>query len=219
MDPATGTQEMQPTPNPTVQRNGKQIASAALFLVGGILALVSAFVAWFSLSQSGATISFLPGSSFTVSGSGMTLTENYASFGIGPVGGLYLAILALAIIAGVLALVAGILGMVVAMGRMPAKRGGMVKGLVIGAVVLALVAVVIAPAVQPWAVNDSGSKGSSCSGYNGTSPCNSFWGSGTVGGASTSWGASTGWYLALVTVILAIVGLVLWRPARGMMSA
>jgi multidrug efflux pump subunit AcrB len=176
--------------------------------------LVSAFTAWWALSVGGLTVSFLPGSSASSSEGGTTITETYAHIGIGTVGGMYEAILALAIIAGALAIVAGLLGLVAGFGRLPQNRQGIVRGLVIAAIVVALVAVVLAPAMQPWAIKDSGNK-APCSGFNGTSPCNAFWGSVSANGTTNSWGAATGWYLALAGSILAIVGLVLWGPGRA----
>jgi hypothetical protein len=195
---------------------GMRMAAAALILVGGILALVSAFTAWWSLSFSGSSISFFPGSSYTGSGFFGSQTVTYASGGIGPVGGLYEAILALVIIAGILGIVAGLLGLVAAMGRLPAHRHGMVKGLAIAAIVLALVAVILAPAVQPWAFHDSSNNGS-CSGLglNGSSPCGAFWGSASSHGFTVTWGAADGWYLALVAFVLTLVGFVLWRSNRN----
>ncbi len=196
---------------------GKRMAASALLLIGGILALVSAFTAWWTLSFNGVTFSFFPGSSFTSSGFGVTKTQTYASSGLGPVGGLYDAMLALVIIAGILGIIAGLLGFVAGMGRLRENRRGMIKGLAIGAMVLALVAVILAPAMQSWAFNDS-ANGGSCSsmGLNGSSsPCGSFWGSVSNHGSTVSWGGADGWYLALVAFVLTIVGLVLWRSNRN----
>jgi hypothetical protein len=213
MDPMSGTQTTSsPAPNaPT--RSGRNVAAGVLLLIGGILSFVSGFVAWWTLSESGGTISFLPGQNASFSGFGQTMTESYASFGLGQVGGLYLAILALAIVVGILAIVGGLLGLVGGMGRLPSRRQGMVRGLAIAALVLAIVAVAAAPAVQPWAIHTA-SSGANCSGFNSSSPCSSFWGSESGG---TSWGASTGWYLMIGTLVLSLVGLILWRSMRPAM--
>ncbi len=195
---------------------GMRMAASGLLLVGGILALVSAFTAWWTLSFSGSSISFLPGSSYTGSGYFGSQTQTYANGGIGPVGGLYEAILVLVINAGILGIVAGLLGFVAGMGRLPASRHGMIKGLAIATIVLALIAVILAPAVQPWAFHDSANNGS-CSGLglNGSSPCGAFWGSASSHGFPVSWGAADGWFLALVAFVLTLVGFVLWRSNRN----
>jgi hypothetical protein len=194
--------------------SGRNVAAGALLLIGGILSFVSGFVAWWTYSGGGFTLSFLPGQNVSESGFGQTLTMSYASLGIGPVGGLYLALLALAILVGILALVGGILGLVGGMGRLPGRRHGMVRGLALGALILAIVAVAIAPAMQPWTFHDS-SSGNVCSSNfgNGTSPCGSFWGSAN----GFSWGASTGWYLMVGALVLALIGMILWRSMRSSM--
>jgi hypothetical protein len=190
------------------------MASGALALVGGVLALTSAFFAWWSISGGGATISFFPGSSATASFGGVSMTQTYASVGLGQVGGLYEAIFALAIVGGILAIVAGIVGMAGGAGRIGTKRIGTGKGLVIAAIVLIVVAVALGPAMQPWALNQGNGHSTTCGSGNGTTPCSAYWGSQTNGGVTATWGAAAGWYLALVGLILGIVGLVLWWSAR-----
>jgi hypothetical protein len=216
MDPTSATPASPPPTAPMApSRNGRNVAAGALLLVGGILSFVSAFMAWWTISRSPLSISFLPGQSFTSSASGTTMTFNYASEGLGPIGGLYLAILALAIVIGILAVVGGLLGLVGGLGRLPSRRHGMVRGLALGALILAIVAVALAPAMQPWAFHDSSINGAnSCTTYfgnNSTSPCNSFWGS----SGPLSWGAAAGWYLMLGALVLSLVGLILWRSMRA----
>ncbi len=178
-----------------------------LWFLVGILSVVSAFVAWWTESASGITISFLPGSSFTVSGSGMSITDTYAEVGAGQVGGLYEAIYALALVGGILALLGGILSIVWAR-RSHGAGTNWGKGLALGGWVLILVNVIIGPALQPWAIKQGTSGICSSSG---TTPCSGFWGS----ASGVSWAASTGWYLALGAFILGIIAMVLARRMRG----
>jgi hypothetical protein len=200
-------------PPPTPARSGKRFVSSLIVLIGGVLALTSAWIAWWSLSGSGVTLSFLPGSSGTLSYGGTTTTNTYASGGLGQVGALYEAILALTIVSGVLAIIAGILGIVLRAGRMKPSTAGKVKGLSIAALVLVLVAVAVAPGLQPYLINQSSDGSSFCSTFNG--PCSSYWGSSTVSGTTFTWGAAIGWYLALVGFVLILVGLILWNSARN----
>ncbi len=194
---------------PRPARSTTRSVSAVLFLVAGVCAIASAFVAWWSYTFNGFTMLFLPGASWTWSAGSITSTQSFASTGLGPVGSLYEAILALAIIAGLLGIVAGSLGLASVLGRRKEPRRGVVEGLVITTVVLLGAAAVLAPAIQPWAINDS-TNHSRCNGLNGTSPCSSFWGS----QSGVSWGPAIGWYLAATGLALTILGLWLWGSGR-----
>jgi hypothetical protein len=205
---------MAPMPPARPSHNGRNLAAGAILLVGGILALVSIFVSWWYLSESGGTVNFLPGTSASGTFGGTTSTLTYSTLGIGWVGGLYIAILALAIVVGVLALVAGILGVIGGAGALPARHSGLVRGLAVAVVVIAIAAIAVAPGLQPWAFHQTPNSGA-CTNFNsGGSPCSSFWGSGN----GDSWGAGVGWYLMIGALVLGLVGLILWRVSRPMTS-
>jgi hypothetical protein len=214
MDASTVAPTTRPSPGGRPAVNGKHVAAGALFLIAGAMTLASTVVAWWQLSIAGSGVSasvlFLPG--WNVHTSGLTATpstSSYASMGLGPVGGVYLGILALAVVTGILEVVAGVLGLIAGAGRIKRNRTGLVKGLVVSAVVLAVAAVALGPALQPWAFGDSTSN--ACSGLSGTTYCNSFWGSQTTSGVTRTWGATVGWYLVLGALILGIIGLLFWQ--------
>jgi hypothetical protein len=201
-----------PPPAPRPATSGRNLAAGAVLLIAGALSLVSIFVAWFSISFSGATLYFLPGTQLSGSSSGFSIMESYATIQLGPVGALYVAILAFGVIVGVVALIAGVLGIVGGVGRLPIRRHGLVRGLAIVALVVAIVAVASPPALQPYTFQSSSAPGKCIPSNNTSNVCHSFWGS----SQGYSWGASTGWYLMIAALTLAIVGLVLWRPGRAM---
>lgn len=187
-----------------------QLASAILVLTGGALGLLSAYSAWWSYSYNAFTISFFPGSLFYESvGSGGS-TQSFTSNGLAPLGDLYEAILVLTIIGGVLGLVAGALGIAAVLGHDRIGRYRTVRRLAVAMILVVTAAAVLAPAAQPWAWSES-TNTSRCGGLNGTTPCNSFWGS----HLGATWGGTTGWYLALSAIVLAILGLLLWRIGRA----
>ena len=216
MDPSTPSPTGSPATNtPAASKpamNSKGIGAAALFLIGGILGLVSAFSAWWAYSGGGYTISFLPGSNTHESGGGMSATTSYSSLGLGTVGNLYEATLGLAIAGGVLLLIAGLIGFVAAVRSPSGRFRGALMGLGIVGILLLIVAVAMVPAAQPWAIKQGSN--SACTGYNGTTPCSGFWGSASQAGTSYTFGAAVGWYLALVGLILGIVAFVLWRSGN-----
>jgi len=195
---------------------GRTIA-AVLVLVAGILAAVSTFVSWWTISESGGpggTLSFLPGGNLQAIGSGSTESISYASVQLGPVGALYEAVLALAIVIACLALIVGVLLLLAAMGKIqnPARYTTL-RNLILVALVVSLFLIVIVPSLQGTLIRHSGSTGTSICTLTGnsTNPCNDFWGS----SGSYTWGADAGWYLALSATVLLAVALFLWRSARA----
>jgi len=192
--------------------NPSRFVSGLLMLIAGVLSGVSATVAWWTDSFSSSNIHFLPGGSLTGSGSGGTVTESYAAYGIGPVEALYEFAFAAALALMVLALIAGILGVIGSLNRIRNPiRKGTVRGIVITVLVVSLALTIIVPAVQPYALSKS--SGGCAPGWNPQSPCDSFWGSGSQSGTSYTWGADAGFYLMVVTVVLLVAALVFWVRA------
>jgi hypothetical protein len=186
------------------------MAAGGLFLLGGTLSLTSTVLAWWSLRNPGGTVSFYT-YNIQTSGNGASNSSSYAAAGLGHVGGMYDAILALVVIAGILGVVAGLISLRNGMGRGSPSRKGTVKRLAIATLVLALFAVALAPAMQPWVLHQTPGN---CGGMSAPTPCASFWGSETVLGNSYSWGAAAGWYLALGALIVVVMGVILWALGR-----
>jgi hypothetical protein len=192
--------------------------AASLLMVGGALALFSAFTAWWVLSGGDLRITLFPGSSYEITLAGQTKHYSYAGAGLGPVGGIYEAVLALAIVAGILAMLAGVLGLASSYRDLKSPRPGTIGGLAAAVAVILLVALILPVAAQPWGFRDA--SGGGCSGSSGSSYCSSFWGSNGSGGARLTWGASTGWFLTLGGLTLALIGIVLWpRPTASATGA
>ncbi len=185
-----------------------RFASCSLQIVGGILAIFSVFTVWFYLSGGGVATQFYPGASFKANGKFMT----YASQGLGPVGGLYDAILVLGVVGGALLLVGGALLLLEAVHRRPARPSRNTWIALSGVAVMAF-AWVIAPGLQPWALHDS--TATACSGWTGTSPCSLPWGSGSQMGVSYTFFMADGWIIMLGALTLATVGLVIGYLGRN----
>ncbi len=214
---SSGTSQASITPSDVRTGDRKRAVFASAFWAGGVLLLVSAYVAWWSLTSGSATTSFLPGTSLRTSGAGGSFSVSYtnAAYGFGAVGDIYLAIWILAVAAGILALAGGAVGLLHATGSVRKNLTRFVPALVITVIVLNLVALVVGPVAQPWAVSRATGYSSSCTGFEGgTSPCTTFWGSDSLMGVGTFWGPTTGWYLALVALALMLGGGLLWRLWR-----
>jgi hypothetical protein len=199
---------MSSAPHDSRRFNSGRFSCGILALVAGVLAGASTGVAWWTDYQSSVYINFLPGGSLMGGGGSGTVTATYASLGLGPVGALYEAVLAMALAVTVLALLAGILGVFGSLGKLRSpKHNGRIRGLLIVVLIVALVSVVLVPIAQPYALSQSSG---GCSGFGSESPCNTFWGAGATGGTGSSWGANAGYYLTVASVVLLLAGLVLW---------
>ncbi len=185
-----------------------RFASAALEFVGGILAIYSVFTVWFYMAGGGVATQFFPGTSFKTNGTWST----YASSLLGPVGGLYLAVLVLGIVGGAALLAGGLLTLIEAARRRPATSRRNVGTAIAGAVVMAA-AWVVAPALQPWALHDS--SGFACSTWSGTSPCSLPWGPGKIGAVGYTFYMADGWIIMLGALTLATIGLVIGRLGKN----
>lgn len=192
----------------------KRLIAGCLGLVSGILFGISAATSWWTVSipivgGGSASLSFLPGSSYLVSGIGTSGSFGYAAAGLGPVGAMYEGVLAVAIVLLIVSLILGTLAILGALGKAGStNRFGMVRGLLIALFVLSLFVVILVPAAQPSLLSSSGG---GCSGFpSGTNPCGSFWGSGGHGENSYSWGSDVGWYLAVTGVVLMVAALAVW---------
>ncbi len=193
---------------PPSARPKLQLLAPILWFLSGILALASAALPWWTASGNGTTLNFLPGSMFSASVDGGSLSEQYAQLQLGPVGGLYIAILVLLLIGGISALLGGVLSIL--RPYYPTRiRPGWVLAFALTLLVLAIGAVAAAPGIQPWALRDSSS--GVCSR---TELCGSYWGSSN----GVSWGAAAGWYVAIAALVLGIVALVVIRRAAAPLS-
>jgi hypothetical protein len=179
-------------------------------------------VSWWGLSASGGGLSasenFLPGSSLSGSGTydGATYSGSatYASANLTAVGYLYETVLGF----GLTAAIAAFAGMAVGYAsvaatnksRRLAEDAGFLTQISFGFALLLPFLVVF---VQPFAYNrDSSNAGASCG--SGSTPCNSFWGSVSSGGATATWGAGIGWYLVVVAAILLLAAVVLLASSK-----
>jgi hypothetical protein len=198
----------------------RRVAASSLVLIAAILLTVSMTVPWwgFVISAGGATasVNFLPGSSYSGSGTyhGLTYSSSatYASANLSSVGVLYEAVLGLGLTSAIAAFAGMALGYVSAIGTVRLRRPvGIAAHLTDTSFVFALALPFLVVFIQPWAYNsDSSGAGASCGG--GSNPCNSFWGSISSGGVTGTWGAGAGWYIALIATILLLVAAVLfWR--------
>ncbi len=224
----------------------RSVAGGLLLLAGAILVIVSVFLGWYAVSatasetidgahfQITATATFYPVNEVRYtdlcegwsgcSSYNTSSTDSYSAEGLGNVGDLYDAVVALlvgSILAGV---AAGILAL--ASGR---RRSNGARLFALLAVGLLAVAPVLLSADQPAAIASEGSSGMGGNMTSGPSPRTSFFGScsdadcpgSVVSGANVSetWGPSIGWYLSLGALVPLILGLWLVRPdgsgARG----
>jgi len=183
-------------------------ASAALWLIAGILAVYSVFAVWWYSSGTGVTTQFYPGTMYKLNGT----WSSYTASGLGPFEGLYLAILVLGIVGGALLIVAGVLrARNVAMNRPPSSRRNV--WMAIAGTALNAGAWIAGVAMVPWLFGQSSSQW--CSNWSGTSACSIPWGSGTHNGVSLTWFTADGWVIMLGALTLAIIGLVTGRLSRN----
>lgn len=200
--------------------SAKRLTAAAITIVSGILFAVSTAVPWWSLSGlfssfGSGTVQFLPGDSYSASAGSSSASGTYSSLGLGPVGGLYEGILAIAIVLTALSMLFGALGIVGGLGRLRSPRWfGAIRNVGILVTAVAVFAIVIVPALQPTLFHRSAP--GTCAGSSGAqSPCSNFWGSASAGGTSISWGADLGWYLTIAGLVLAIAAVVIWASSRS----
>jgi hypothetical protein len=200
----------------------RRLFSAAFAVTAAILAGISAFTVWwtFSIPSSGVVLDFRPGEYFYAFQvmSNISLRIPFASAGYGPLEGLYVALLALALGLLVFGLLVGGLMVVSALGKLrnPAAHTTL-RNLAVVLVVVAVFALAVAPSLQPTLAGRS-SPGliDLCTLSNNTSqtPCNSFWGTGVGSSGPVAWGGNVGWYLMLVAALFFLVSLVTWLPRR-----
>jgi hypothetical protein len=187
-----------------------RFSSAALLLGSGIVAIYSVFTVWWKFTATGLNTQYFPGPSFKTNGT----FHSYASVGLGPVGGLFDAILALGIVAGILLLVAGAI-LFLAAARRRASESRVPAGLGIAGTVLEAVSLVVPVAMLPWAFHDSSAGSTYCSAWTGASPCSMVWGSGTQGGIGYNFVLADGWIIMTGALALGVLGLVIWRLGRS----
>ncbi len=187
-----------------------KFAGSALAVAAGILSILSVFATWWIATTGGVSTSFYPGLRYKAAGTWYT----YASTGFGQVGGLFLAVLVLGIVAGILLLIAGGLMFVEALGKR-SLSAGRIAGLAVAGIVLEVAAAAAAPGLQPWAIRTSSGGSTFCSGWTGTSPCNAFWGSGSHGAASFTFVGADGWIVMIGAMFLAILGLAIRYLGRN----
>lgn len=188
-------------------------ASASCLVLAGVLSGASAGLAWwYTTTATGATSStaeFLPGSELAASGGGGGGRTSYASVGLGAVGGLYEAVLAVTLIVALLALAVGVFGWLRAVGR--GGRGGgrrLAALLALAALLLSAALVIATPAAQPGLYRQANPSGS-CSSSGGPGPCSSFWGTSGPAGNRTTWGAGAGWWASVAATVSLAAGLAL----------
>ena len=190
--------------------------SAALLAVAGLLAVASAYSPWWYLTDHAGTsseVAYYPGGQYYVEGGGGGGPVPYGTYGLGSIGELYgallVALLLLTLVSWVLA------GFAVARARGRAgtaeSRRLATAGLVASALLAGLLALIV-PLLQPWIYSEA-NPGGSCSSAGPSSPCASFWGSSTTGGAASVWGAGGGWWLDVTVAGLLGVALVLGGAA------
>jgi hypothetical protein len=188
---------------------GRYVASI-LLLVSGALAIFSIFSYWWLFSGTSTNIGFFPGASYRTNGTWNT----YASQGFGQVGGVFEAILVLAIAAGIVLIIGG--GWVAFetfRKRQPQSKKPIALGL--AGLVLEAVTVLIAPALAPWALDHSSASSTYCGAWTSGSPCSSFWGAGFDSGTFLRFVAADGWIIMIGALALSVLGIVVWRLARN----
>ncbi len=186
-------------------------ATAGLALLSGIVALGSLFTYWWLWTGAGTNIAFFPGPSFRTNGT----FSSYASAGLGQVGGVFDAILALGAVAGLLLLVGGGWLLWTSVRHRPAPSR-LPAGLTVAGVVLEAVSVFVAVLLVPWSFNASSGGSAYCAGWSGPySPCKYFWGTGHAGGVGITFVGADGWIVMVGALALGVVGLLIWRYGRN----
>jgi hypothetical protein len=193
-----------------------------LLVVAFVLGVVSLGTAWWSYdgSASGKTesLNFVPGSSYYVTCSGTGCggfsagTFPYTVLG-GSVGGMYITVLSLMIVAVVLTGLVALFAVLGALGRGSIRMQSTTVLILKGTAILILFATLIWTATGQSSTFPPGQLFAG-TGSTGASPDTSFWGSASTPGASAAWGAGPGWYLALTTVVL-LCGVLVLLPWVG----
>lgn len=196
--------------------NPKRLVASVLAIVAGVCAGVSTISSWWSASASGSsgsgTLNFLPGGSATASIPGESVSNSYASLGLGQVGALYEGILAYCLVVMIVSFAIGAIGLLWSFGKLHGpSKGSAVQTWAICLAAISLVIVILVPLLQPD-LFDRGSSGICTGGV--SSPCNSFWGSASANGETVTWGADAGWYLAIAAFVLLIAAAVTWWLAK-----
>lgn len=187
------------------------LVGSSLILVCGILAIISAFASWWTISVSGTgTVSFLPGDSYSATSGGTSASQTYAAGSLGQVGALYEGLLAGLVVVVVFFFLAALIGLLISLRKITnPNRLSTPRNLLIVALIILLALVPLVPALQPTLFHNSDRAG--CNELGGTkTPCNSFWGSLSADGVTASWGSDVGWYLAIAAIIIAIASIVIW---------
>jgi len=202
--------------------NPKRVVASALAFAAGVCSGLSTISPWWSISvalpSEGATLKFLPGDAFSVSGNfygnSAQGSLTYASHGLGQVGALYEGVLAFGVVVMVLSIAAGGIGLIWAFGkgRGPSK-GSAFRSLTLALTIISVAAALLVPLAQPGIIaqHPAGLCGSS-GGVK--TMCNSFWGSASANGATATWGADVGWYLWVASFVLLITAMVVWQLSR-----
>jgi hypothetical protein len=205
-----------------VGRAGKRaIVGGSILLVGTLMLLVGLFLAWYSITESGSTISdtisFSPDGQVSVNGGGISASASYATAHLNTTGGLYTIVEGLLVVGVLVAGIGGALA-VATVWRPGLRTAAVVLGAV--ALVFAIAGPIVLLVDQPAALNSDFTSqngygafgGGSASGV--SSPTNSFIGSASANGNSLAWGPTIGWYLAIVAGALCLVGAIVTLTAR-----
>jgi len=202
-----------------------RLTASTLLVVAGACAVSSAFTPWWTFSLNAPpyteNLSFFPGSDATAhatnNSQSASASGSYHSVGLGAFAALYFAVWAVLLVAGGGILVGGALALLAEFRLIKGfARGYLPAALGLVLVLLPLVMVIAVPVTQPGIFTYSDPFGICPQGFYANlapTPCNSFWGSQSGQGVSVSWGAGVGWYLAVVSMVLSLVGGVLWRWA------
>lgn len=202
-------------------------AAAVLGILGAILLLVSAAMAWYQISSADsgttATYNLNPGSSYSVTCSGSncglvpTGSQSYSSAMESHEQSLYGTLYYLIIAGGVLALIGAVLAFLTP--RLPKSAQIAPLLLILIGLILGIAAVGYVAGGQTSAYSSDATSHGQSAPPSGTSwPGGSFIGSSSNGGATQNWGPGVGFYLGVVAVVmflLSVVFMVLaWRAMK-----
>lgn len=202
-------------------------AAAVLGILGAILLLVSAALAWYQISSgaNGTTVTgnLNPGSSYSTSCSGNncglipTGSQSYSDAKQSHEQSLYGTLYYLILAGGVLALIGAILAFLTP--RLPKGMQVLPLLLILVGLVLGIAAVGYVAGGQASAYSNDWTANGNSAPPSGTSwPGGSFIGSSSSGGTTENWGPGVGFYLGVVAVVmflLSVVFMVLaWRAMK-----
>lgn len=216
--PTTGGGPASAVPTISTRARTRRRIGAVVLIVAAFLCGTTALTPWWGTSTAGAGPSmqtgFLPGDIYLKSVGGSSGTVTYSSQGLVALGELYETILWLAVALMVLALLAGVIALAASFSVAPMPRGNrFVRYLSLGLAAVTIVLAILVPAVQPGYLGQSSSAGFCSPAGAASTPCNSFWGSATSGATTTSWGPGVGWGLLLATAALFVAVAYLWWSA------